>query len=120
MRCREQKVEDLTQQTRSARSRASSAKENQRSYVTELVCAEEKLSVKKESLRVLQEKRQQLTDELAELQNAEADTRKQLNLCRSNLSLELACLIPMAVQPSTARQWWLAVPALSRGMVADQ
>eukprot|EP00892_Ulva_mutabilis_P012527 jgi/Ulvmu1/9647/UM054_0079.1 len=89
VRCREAKVQDMQQRAHTARVRASSAQENQRACATELACAQQQLSVKQESLRILQTKRLQLTEDLTSLRNAEAATRKELNLCRDKFCDEL-------------------------------
>lgn len=92
MRCRELKVQEMQEKTSAAHSRALSAKENERSSATELACTQEQLSVKQQSLSILKDKRLQLTQELTDLRKAEAETRKELNVCRCAPALVLrAC-----------------------------
>ena len=88
VRCRERKVQELQQKAHAAHACALAAQDNLRSCATELTCAQELLSVKQESLRILRDKRLQLTEELTVLRKAEAETRKELNCCRSDLNLE--------------------------------
>lgn len=92
VRCRELKVQEMQEKTSAAHSRALSAKENERSSATELACTQEQLSVKQQSLSILKDKRLQLTQELTDLRKAEAETRKELNVCRCAPALVLrAC-----------------------------
>lgn len=83
----------MQQEAYEAHARALAAKDSQRAYATELACAQEQLLVKQESLRILRDKRLQLTQELTSLRKAEAETRKELNRCRSALDLSVGLVL---------------------------
>lgn len=85
---RQAQVQEMKKKAHDAHERALAAEANKRSCATQFSCAVEELSVKKQSLSILKDKRLQLTKELTELRETEAELRKELVIRRFAFDLD--------------------------------